>query len=202
MPVRVWSVGLTRLADEERELYTRLLEKEGHKPSTKKGKGFFQDVANKVKKSVKWRDSLSLRRFDFFGNGFCVSPGFGAGRQLFELRFREGFLVASVLRGGTHPHARISAGYRHDCPRPQGRGRSAKRGRGGDYRYPLMGHGDIPQSRVLPLPIAPANPRRLKDHQLRVHQAEVHGSQSLPQPALPPVSPPILPLYRPAGPTP
>ena len=56
MLVRVRIVVPTRLTDEERELYGRLLEIEGHKPlarGTKKGKGFFQDVVDKVKESVK-----------------------------------------------------------------------------------------------------------------------------------------------------
>ncbi len=56
MLVRVRIVVPDRLTDEERELYTRLLEMEGKKPSSKgskKGKGFFQDVVDKVKESVK-----------------------------------------------------------------------------------------------------------------------------------------------------
>ena len=43
-----------RLTDEERELYTRLLEIEGKKTSAKGAKkGFFQDIADKGKESVK-----------------------------------------------------------------------------------------------------------------------------------------------------
>ncbi|MDV2481984.1 molecular chaperone DnaJ [Methanoculleus sp. Wushi-C6] len=56
MVVRVRIVVPGRLTDEERELYTRLLELEGKKPSAKgakKGKGFFQDVVDKMKESVK-----------------------------------------------------------------------------------------------------------------------------------------------------
>lgn len=56
MVVRVHIVVPERLTDEERELYARLLEIEGNKPpakSAKKGKGFFQDVVDKVKESVK-----------------------------------------------------------------------------------------------------------------------------------------------------
>lgn len=56
MLVRVRIVVPNRLTDEERELYLRLLEIEGHKPSakgSKKGKGFFQDVVDKMKESVK-----------------------------------------------------------------------------------------------------------------------------------------------------
>jgi len=53
MLVRVRIVVPERLTDEERELYTRLLEIGGHKPSAKKGKGFFQDVVDKVKETVK-----------------------------------------------------------------------------------------------------------------------------------------------------
>lgn len=56
MLVRVRIAVPTRLTDEEQELYSRLLEIEGNKPSTKsgkRGKGFFQDVVDKVKESVK-----------------------------------------------------------------------------------------------------------------------------------------------------
>ena len=56
MLVRVRIVVPERLTEEERELYLRLLEIEGHKPSAKgakKGKGFFQDVVDKMKESVK-----------------------------------------------------------------------------------------------------------------------------------------------------
>jgi len=56
MLVRVRIVVPNRLTDEERELYGRLLELEGKKPSAKgakKGKGFFQDVVDKMKESVK-----------------------------------------------------------------------------------------------------------------------------------------------------
>jgi len=56
MLVRVHIVTPERLTEEERELYRRLLELEGSKPSTKaakKGKGFFQDVVDKMKESVK-----------------------------------------------------------------------------------------------------------------------------------------------------
>jgi len=56
MLVRVHIVVPTRLSDEERELYRRLLEIEGNKPSAKgakKGKGFFQDVVDKMKETVK-----------------------------------------------------------------------------------------------------------------------------------------------------
>jgi len=56
MLVRVRIVVPERLTEEERELYERLLEIEGSKPSAKgakKGKGFFQDVVDKVKESVK-----------------------------------------------------------------------------------------------------------------------------------------------------
>ena len=56
MLVRVRIVVPERLTEEERELYRRLLELEGSKPSAKaakKGKGFFQDVVDKVKESVK-----------------------------------------------------------------------------------------------------------------------------------------------------
>jgi molecular chaperone DnaJ len=54
MLVRVRIVVPTRLTDEARELYGRLLEMEGKKPSAKKGsKGFFQDVVDKVKETVK-----------------------------------------------------------------------------------------------------------------------------------------------------
>ena len=56
MLVRVRIVVPERLTEEERELYGRLLELEGKKPSAKgakKGKGFFQDVVDKMKESVK-----------------------------------------------------------------------------------------------------------------------------------------------------
>ena len=56
MLVRVHIVTPERLTEEERELYLRLLEIEGHKLSAKgakKGKGFFQDVVDKMKESVK-----------------------------------------------------------------------------------------------------------------------------------------------------
>ena len=56
MLVRVRIVVPGRLTEEERELYMRLLEMEGKKPSAKgakKGKGFFQDVVDKVKETVK-----------------------------------------------------------------------------------------------------------------------------------------------------
>ncbi len=53
MLVRVRIVVPDRLTEEERELYGRLLEMEGKKPSAKKGKGFFQDVVDKVKETVK-----------------------------------------------------------------------------------------------------------------------------------------------------
>ena len=56
MLVRVRIVVPDHLTDEERELYERLLDIEGKKPSTRgarKGKGFFQDVVDKVKESVK-----------------------------------------------------------------------------------------------------------------------------------------------------
>jgi molecular chaperone DnaJ len=56
MLVRVRIVVPKHLKEEERELYMRLLEMEGKKPSSKgskKGKGFFQDVVDKVKESVK-----------------------------------------------------------------------------------------------------------------------------------------------------
>ncbi|NLZ30503.1 MAG: molecular chaperone DnaJ [Methanomicrobiales archaeon] len=56
MLVRVRIAVPTRLTDEERELYGRLLDLEGSKPpvkGAKKGKGFFQDVVDKVKESVK-----------------------------------------------------------------------------------------------------------------------------------------------------
>ncbi|HRD25775.1 MAG: molecular chaperone DnaJ [Methanoculleus sp.] len=55
--VRVRIVIPERLTDEERELYERLLEVEGHKPSSvkgaKKGKGFFHDVVDRMKETVK-----------------------------------------------------------------------------------------------------------------------------------------------------
>ncbi|MDD3932433.1 molecular chaperone DnaJ [Methanoculleus sp. UBA303] len=56
MLVRVRIVVPKHLKEEERELYMRLLEMEGKKPSSKgskKGKGFFQDVVDKVKETVK-----------------------------------------------------------------------------------------------------------------------------------------------------
>ena len=53
MLVRVRIVVPKHLTEEARELYQRLLEIEGKKPSAKKGKGFFQDVVDKVKESVK-----------------------------------------------------------------------------------------------------------------------------------------------------
>ncbi len=56
MLVRVRIVVPDRLTEEERELYTRLFGIEGHKPSAKgakKGKGFFQDVVDKMRESVK-----------------------------------------------------------------------------------------------------------------------------------------------------
>ena len=56
MLVRVHIVVPTRLTDEERELYERLLDIEGSSPpakGAKRGKGFFQDVVDKVKESVK-----------------------------------------------------------------------------------------------------------------------------------------------------
>jgi molecular chaperone DnaJ len=56
MLVRVRIAVPTRLTDEERELYGRLLDIEGSSPpgkGAKRGKGFFQDVVDKVKESVK-----------------------------------------------------------------------------------------------------------------------------------------------------
>ena len=56
MPVRVRIVMPDRLSEEEREPYEPLLDIEGRKASAKgakKGKGFFQDVVDKVKESVK-----------------------------------------------------------------------------------------------------------------------------------------------------
>ncbi|MBA7465523.1 Chaperone protein DnaJ [subsurface metagenome] len=53
MLVRVRIVVPKHLTEEEREIYQRLLEMEGKKPSTKKGKGFFQDVVDKMKETVK-----------------------------------------------------------------------------------------------------------------------------------------------------
>lgn len=53
MLVRVHIVVPTRLTDEERDLYGRLLEIEGKRRPAKKSKGFFQDVVDKMKESVK-----------------------------------------------------------------------------------------------------------------------------------------------------
>ncbi len=80
------------------------------------------------------------------------------------------------------PGTRLPTGYRHDCPRPSGRGRSAKRGRGGGYKGRILRNRDRgrwrPPFEELRLPSAPFGCSNSGSSHLRCSRSCRDGSRA------------------------